>query len=99
MSARDKYGKPVGYSFTGIHADYLSVRIYETRETMSLAAAAVVAEKIKMLLTEQEFVDIIFASAPSQSDFLIALTKVATIDWGRLNVFHMDEYIGLPEND
>jgi glucosamine-6-phosphate deaminase len=41
----------------------------------------------------------IFAAAPSQNEFLAALIQADTIDWQRVNAFHMDEYIGLPEND
>ena len=38
--------------------------------------------------------NIIFASAPSQNDFLANLL-LEEIDWSRVNAFHMDEYIGI----
>jgi glucosamine-6-phosphate deaminase len=99
MTARDRADKTENYSFTEIYADKLAVKIYESRAMMALAAAGMVGKKIKSLLTEQEFVNIIFASAPSQNEFLAALSKDGTIEWERINAFHMDEYIGLPEND
>lgn len=38
----------------------------------------------------------IFASAPSQNEFLDALTKEPGVEWSRVRAFHMDEYMGLP---
>jgi glucosamine-6-phosphate deaminase len=99
MTARDKANKHAGFSFTEHYADGLAVRIYETRDMMAAAAGAMVAHKIKALLAGQDFVNVIFASAPSQNEFLAALSKVGTIEWERINAFHMDEYIELPEND
>jgi len=80
-------------------ANKLTVNIYENRALMGLAAADVVCNRIIKLLTEQEFVNIIFAAAPSQNEFLGALTESKTVEWSRINAFHMDEYIGLPKND
>ena len=39
---------------------------------------------------------IIAATAASQFEFLDALTKMPGIDWQKVEVFHLDEYIGLP---
>lgn len=75
----------------------LKVKIYETRSEMGSAAALEVAEKIKELLWEQENVNIIFAAAPSQNEFLNSLSQERGIDWNRVNAFHMDEYVGLDE--
>lgn len=38
----------------------------------------------------------VFAAAPSQSDFLECLCLHKEIDFSRIHAFHMDEYIGLP---
>ena len=73
----------------------LKVREYATRLQMGKEAAKSVSRKIQELLLEQEYVNMIFASAPSQSEFLQALVKDKGIDWSRINGFHMDEYIGL----
>ena len=81
---------------TKLFADKLKVRIYETRVEMGDEAAKDVAEKIKELLQRQPTVNIIFAAAPSQNEFLDALSRYEEINWNRVNGFHMDEYIGLP---
>lgn len=75
--------------------DKLGVKIYDTRKCMGEGAAADAAACIGNLLAEREHVNIIFAAAPSQNEFLEALLH-AGIEWDRVNAFHMDEYIGLP---
>jgi glucosamine-6-phosphate deaminase len=79
--------------------DNLTIRIYENRVLMGSNAALMVCSRINALLEEQEHVNIIFASAPSQNDFLEALNWSSSVNWNRVNAFHMDEYIELPEND
>jgi glucosamine-6-phosphate deaminase len=76
--------------------DKLKVRIYETRVQMGAEAAKDAAEKIKeLLLLTQGFINIIFAAAPSQNEFLSSLSQEKDINWRRVNAFHMDEYVGL----
>lgn len=77
-------------------ADRLQVEVYKDRKTMGDAAAAAVAGRISHLLEKQAFVNIIFAAAPSQNEFLAALTG-STAAWQRVRAFHMDEYVGLDE--
>ncbi len=76
--------------------DQLKVRVYENREAMGKDAAEHAASKIRELLGKQDKVRMVFAAAPSQNEFLEALTKAEGIDWSRITAFHMDEYIGLP---
>jgi len=78
--------------------DELEIKVFENRVKMGEAAASVVGEQIVKLLGQQEYVNIVFASAPSQNEFLEALIKQPGIDWTRVNAFHVDEYIGLQEN-
>lgn len=75
--------------------DRLKVKIFETRDQMGAQAAKEVSDKIKELLKEQEFINMVFAAAPSQNEFLSHLTGNNGIQWNRINAFHMDEYIGL----
>lgn len=75
--------------------DKLLVRTYSNRTLMGADAARHAVENIQSLLLIQPEVNIIFAAAPSQNEFLQALTE-APVDFSRINAFHMDEYIGLP---
>src|ERR1700749_506854 len=82
---------------TELKVDKLEVNIYSDRVAMGNAAAGMVCDRITQLLTEQQFVNMIFAAAPSQNEFLAALIQRNEVEWGHVNAFHMDEYMGLPE--
>jgi glucosamine-6-phosphate deaminase len=72
------------------------VRVFEDRASLSLAAAEDAATAIRHAIRERGRARIIAASAMSQIDFLHALTGAADIDWRQVEMFHLDEYIGLP---
>ncbi|MBO5198432.1 MAG: glucosamine-6-phosphate deaminase [Lachnospiraceae bacterium] len=78
--------------------DELAVKLYPNRAEMGKGAAHDVAECIRKCLKEKEEINMIFAAAPSQNDVLASLLEEPGIEWERINAFHMDEYIGLPEN-
>lgn len=75
--------------------DKLSVRVAENRANMGTDAARMVGDRLRKRLAEQSELNMIFAAAPSQNEFLAALVNEPGIDWHRVNAFHMDEYIGL----
>lgn len=75
--------------------DRLSVEIHSDREAMGRAAAIRVAQQLGEMLRCQHEVSIVFASAPSQEEFLASLGEQVGIDWQRVVAFHMDEYVGL----
>ena len=77
--------------------DTLQVRQFATRQELGADAARQAGDKIRELLAAQETVNVIFAAAPSQNEFLDALALQPDIDWQRVNAFHMDEYIGLAD--
>ena len=76
----------------------LTVKIFPTRIEMGTDAAKDVASKINELLQNKDELNMIFAAAPSQQEFMEHLISNKSIDWSRINAFHMDEYIGLEEN-
>jgi glucosamine-6-phosphate deaminase len=78
--------------------DRLQVQIFPNRREMGLASAKDVAKTIRSLSVHQSELNMIFAAAPSQNEFLEALCAERDIDWQRINAFHMDEYIGLPDD-
>lgn len=73
------------------------VRIYQSRQSMGEAAANRLAMEIGAILKRKKNINIIFAAAPSQNEFLSALAS-EDIKWGQVNAFHMDEYIGLAKD-
>lgn len=79
-------------------AGRLKVKVYKDRNDMGEASAADMSIALINLLKARDEVNIIFAAAPSQNEFLAALVQTEGIDWNRINAFHMDEYIGLDKN-
>lgn len=75
--------------------DKLAVKVFENRKLMGKAAATDVADCIKQMLSEKKEINMVFAAAPSQNEFLEELAE-SGVEWERINAFHMDEYIGLP---
>ncbi len=72
-----------------------TIKAFETRGEMGRAAARDVAAVIRKLFEVKKSIRMIFAAAPSQSDFLDAFTSDKSVDFSRIHAFHMDEYIGL----
>lgn len=61
---------------------------------MGFAAAEAVAAKIAELLAVKPWINMVFAAAPSQEEFLAAFRQMP-VEWGRIHAFQMDEYLGL----
>ncbi len=91
---RSKTSQAKRCMFTNMVIDGIAIKILETRVQMGIAAAKAAAATIQTLLSAQEEINIVFAAAPSQNEFLSALIE-EPVDWLRINAFHMDEYIGL----
>ena len=81
-----------------LKVDKLDVKIFETRREMGEVAAQDIKNKFCELLAKKDEINVIFAAAPSQNDVLKSLTEDKDIDWGRINAYHMDEYIGLDKD-
>ena len=75
----------------------LPVTVYQTNEEMGSAAALEAAAIIKAAVEEKGAANIIIATGNSQLTFLEALRGLSGIDWSKVTIFHMDEYIELPE--
>jgi glucosamine-6-phosphate deaminase len=74
----------------------LRVKIFSDRREMGKAAGQSAAEKIREILKVSKSLSMVFASAPSQNEFLEELSQSSGIDWNKITAFHLDEYIGLP---
>ena len=78
--------------------DALTVQIYGPLEQMAQGAAQAAQDHLQAVLAKQPRAAVIFACAPSQIKFLQCLANLGGVDWSRVTVLHMDEYLGLSEN-
>ena len=71
------------------------VKVFEDKNALSVAAAEHAAATLRHAIRDHQRARIVVATGASQLDFLDALTKTRDIDWQRVEMFHLDEYIGL----
>jgi len=76
----------------------LELNILPTRDEMGEMAAGDVAQAMNRFIKERGSVNIVFAAAPSQDEFLVHLSRKGNIDWSRVTCFHLDDYVDLPRN-
>jgi glucosamine-6-phosphate deaminase len=76
----------------------VNIRTCPDRVTLGHEAAADIADFIRSRLAAQAGVRIVFAAAPSQQETLEELAAAPAIDWSRVSAFHMDDYLGLPDD-
>jgi glucosamine-6-phosphate deaminase len=73
--------------------------IYETTGDMAAAAGHSAAQAIRKAIKEKGQANIVLATGTSQVEMLRNLVVRPGIDWLRVVMFHLDEYIGLgPEH-
>ncbi len=76
----------------------MEVKIFDDKDTLGKAAAAKGATYIRKAIAKNGHANVIIATGASQFEMLSALSKEQDIDWSKVNFFHLDEYIGLPED-
>ena len=74
----------------------MNLRVFDDKGELGREAARQAAAAIRGALKEHNSARIIAATGASQFEFLDALTAAADIDWARVELFHLDEYVGLP---
>jgi len=72
------------------------LKLFNDRTSLGNAAAEQASTAIRRALRDHGQARVIAATAASQLEFLNALTKAPDIDWQKVELFHLDEYIGLP---
>lgn len=83
-----------------LSSDSLKAAVFANRQDMGKAAAMYVASILQELQANRDEIRIVVGSAPSQDEFFEHLTdspQSDAIDWSKIVVFHMDEYVGLVE--
>ena len=74
----------------------MTLKVLADKTSLSQAAAAQAAAAIRRAIADHKRARLVAATGTSQIEFLDALTSAEAIDWQRVEIFHLDEYVGLP---
>lgn len=74
----------------------MNIRVLADAKSLGEAAAGHAAESLRGALQQKGSARIIAATGASQFEFLEALTSAPGIEWNKVEMFHLDEYVGLP---
>jgi glucosamine-6-phosphate deaminase len=72
------------------------LRVFPDKIQLGQAAAEQAAAAIQRAISERGQARIIAATGASQFEFLQSLITTPSIDWAKVEMFHLDEYVGLP---
>jgi glucosamine-6-phosphate deaminase len=74
----------------------MRIVITETSKELGQKAGQEAAELIRQIISEKGRANIILATGTSQFETISQLISENGIDWSKVTMFHLDEYIGLP---
>jgi glucosamine-6-phosphate deaminase len=72
------------------------IKVFDDKLALGRAAAHQAEAAIRTAIDNTGHARMIAATGASQFELLDALTSLGGIDWQRVELFHLDEYIGLP---
>ncbi|MCF8336044.1 MAG: glucosamine-6-phosphate deaminase [Bacteroidales bacterium] len=75
----------------------MKIQVYSTKKETSRKAAQQAAEILKEAINRKNKATFIAATGLSQTDFLDYLSQDPEIDWSKTEMFHLDEYVGIPD--
>ncbi len=71
------------------------VQIYNSEVEMAQDVAEIAQKYLQHLLQQQNSAAVLLATGNSQLKFLDALIALGGIDWSKITLFHLDEYLGI----
>ena len=71
------------------------IKKFDNKISLGEAAAEQAATAIRQAIAMNGKARIIAATGASQFEFLEALTKISDLDWTKVEMFHLDEYVGM----
>jgi glucosamine-6-phosphate deaminase len=76
----------------------VQIKRFEDKQQMAKVAAEEASSILREAIREKGKARLIAATGAAQFEFLDVLTRLPDIDWQRVEMFHLDEYIGIPES-
>ena len=74
----------------------MRIAILPDKKALAKAAAVEASEALRNAIQVNGRARLVAATGAAQFDFLDLLTQDSTIDWSKVEMFHLDEYIGIP---
>ena len=75
----------------------MTIKRFSSKAALAQSAANHAADTIRHAISLRGQARIIAATGASQFEFLEALTKMPGIDWDKVEMFHLDEYVGMSD--
>ena len=75
----------------------INISVSSTPEELGKKAAAKIAELLRDAIVKKGHARMILSTGQSQFETLAALVK-EDVDWSKVEMFHLDEYVALPES-
>ena len=75
--------------------DSLGVQIYNSELELAQDVAEIAQKHLQYTLQKQDTAAVLLATGNSQIKFLNALIGLGGVDWSRITLFHLDEYLGI----
>lgn len=73
----------------------MHVNVQSTKQELGREAAKLIATKINEAIAEKGYARIVLSTGASQFETLEALVE-ENVDWSKVTMFHLDEYVNLP---
>lgn len=74
----------------------MRIHVFKTAEEMGADAARLIADRLNAAIAAQGSARLLLSTGASQFETVAALTQ-QEVAWNRVTMFHLDEYVGLPE--
>ena len=74
----------------------MEIKVFDTSKELGKAAAVFSAQGLNRAIAEKGKARLLMSTGASQFDTIEAL-RDADVEWDKVEMFHLDEYIGLPE--
>jgi glucosamine-6-phosphate deaminase len=76
----------------------MRIAVFPDKKSLAKSAAAAAADALRLSIQKHGSARIIAATGAAQFEFLELLTQTPGIDWSKVEMFHLDEYIGIPSD-
>lgn len=75
----------------------MNIQIFDSKKELGKKSESDATDKIRSAISEKDEANIILATGASQFETLANLVEKPDIDWTKVTMFHLDEYVNLPE--